>query len=224
MNEKKNIAHSAKWKSWKSSAEKHGLNIRSAHCLNWIEKSNSEDFLFGFFQLDAISTEGTPFPPNLLIRGDAVVVLPVIKDTSEGTLYTVLVSQLRSATGGTMLELPAGMLDSPFNDPKAKAYSELIEETEMDFFKPSDLQAFPIPPVYTSPGLLDEKIYYYYAEASCPIESLTAWQNRSTGCHDENEHIRVHILPFTEAISKSLSIPALFGLYWYQTHRMNQFI
>ena len=70
----------------------------------------------------------------------------------------LLVEQFRHAVETSLLELPAGMLEKS-EDPLKAALRELEEETGYQAGKIGYLQEF-----YTSPGLVNEKIYIYLAE------------------------------------------------------------
>jgi len=67
----------------------------------------------------------------------------------------LLVRQYRYATGGWLLEVPAGKLDVG-EEPETCAARELEEEVGM---KPADL--VPLGWIWTTPGFTDEKIWLY---------------------------------------------------------------
>ena len=84
----------------------------------------------------------------------AVCVLPI---TDEGE--AVCVRQYRYPLGRTVLEIPAGKLDSKDEDPLEAAKRELREETGAVSKKMTYLGKF-----YSSPAILDECIYMYLVE------------------------------------------------------------
>ncbi|MDO4879081.1 MAG: NUDIX hydrolase [Neisseria sp.] len=69
----------------------------------------------------------------------------------------VFVRQWRYATGGPLLELPAGKLDEG-EDPAACALRELAEETPYSAERVELAATF-----YTAPGFCNEKMYLYFA-------------------------------------------------------------
>ena len=91
-------------------------------------------------------------------HGGAVCVVPL---TDEGEV--VCVRQYRYAVGKVVLEIPAGKLDSPDEDPLEAAVRELREETGY-----RDATVTSIGNLYTSPALLSEVIYMYLAENMTP--------------------------------------------------------
>lgn len=84
----------------------------------------------------------------------AVCVIPI---TSEGEV--ICVRQYRYAIGKSILEIPAGKLDSVDENPDDAVRRELREETGAISGKLTYLGLY-----YGSPALLSEKIYMYLAE------------------------------------------------------------
>lgn len=81
-----------------------------------------------------------------------VGILPLHED---GTV--TLIRQLRPATGGFTLEIPAGRL-CPGEEPVVCGHRELLEETGLTA---ADLQ--PLGFIHSSPGFLDEVIHLFLA-------------------------------------------------------------
>lgn len=82
----------------------------------------------------------------------AAAVLPL-----DSTGHVTLVRQYRHATGGWLLEVPAGKLDDG-EAPEACAHRELEEETGL---KAGSLR--PLGWIWTTPGFCDERIWLYLA-------------------------------------------------------------
>jgi ADP-ribose pyrophosphatase len=99
-----------------------------------------------------------------------------------------MIEQFRLATGGIMLELPAGTLEHG-ESPRAAAEREIEEEVGMKAGTLEELGAF-----FVSPGWCTETITVYLAT------KLTA----STQNLDEDEVVAVVELPFEEALSRAL--------------------
>ena len=91
---------------------------------------------------------------EIIRHNGAVCVIPL---TDKGEV--VCVRQYRYALARTMLEIPAGKLDSKDEIPEEAARRELREETG---FSCSSLT--PLGKMYGSPAILDEVIYMYLAE------------------------------------------------------------
>lgn len=96
----------------------------------------------------------------------------------------ILVRQHRVAVGRLTLEIPAGKLDAPGEDPLVCAKRELSEETGMTARHWQKLTV-----LETTPGFCDERIHLYLA---------TGLEN-GTSHPDEDEFVAVERLPITQA-------------------------
>ena len=112
-------------------------------------------------------------------RGAAAAV-PV---DSEGNV--LLVRQYRHATGGWLLEVPAGKIDGG-EPPETCALREVEEETG---FKPGRL--VPLGWIWTTPGFTDERIWLFLA--------LDLASGRQT--LEEDEALTVLRIPLEEAVA-----------------------
>jgi ADP-ribose pyrophosphatase len=98
----------------------------------------------------------------------------------------VLIRQYRKATEEVMWEIPAGKIESN-EEPLDCAMRELQEETGFRAKNWKKLLSF-----YTSPGFSDEILHLYSAERL----------QRGEQCLEEDEEIRISILPLGEAVKK----------------------
>ncbi|HUF54586.1 MAG TPA: NUDIX hydrolase [Dehalococcoidia bacterium] len=111
-----------------------------------------------------------------------VVIVPI---TGDGDL--IMVRQFRLATGKTLLELPAGIIDeSDEKDIEAAAQRELQEEIGM-----RARELTPIGEFYASPGFLTEYMHIFLARG---LED-------SALDPDEDEDIIVERMPFAKAVT-----------------------
>ena len=116
-------------------------------------------------------------------RGAAAVV-PVLDD---GTV--LLVRQYRYATGGWLLEIPAGKLDNG-ESPETCAGREAEEEVG---YRPSRLE--PLGWIWSTPGFADEKIWLFLA---------TGLELTQQGL-EEDEVLQIERMPFQQAVEKAAS-------------------
>jgi len=116
-------------------------------------------------------------------RGAAAVV-PVLDD---GTV--LLVRQYRYATGGWLLEIPAGKLVGG-ESPETCAGREAEEEVG---YRPSKLE--PLGWIWSTPGFADEKIWLFLA---------TGLESTKQGL-EEDEVLQIERMPLQEAIDKAAS-------------------
>jgi ADP-ribose pyrophosphatase len=116
---------------------------------------------------------------DIIEHGGSVVVIPV---DEHGNI--LLVRQYRHATGGDLLELPAGTLDED-EDPDVCAAREIREETGMAAGSLKKLGEF-----YLAPGYSDEFMIVYLATelSDSPLDA------------DDDEFLSLEAVPIAEAI------------------------
>lgn len=112
----------------------------------------------------------------------ATAVVPLLADGS-----VAMVRQFRHATGGWLLEVPAGKL-APGEEPAAGARRELAEETGLSG---GDLQ--PLGWVWMTPGFCDERIWLFLATGLAQGEQRL----------EADESLELVRLPFREAVRRA---------------------
>lgn len=118
----------------------------------------------------------------------AAAIVPVLPGPPGDTGPDVLlIRQYRYATGGWLLEAPAGKLD-PGEPPDHCAIRETEEEVG---YRPGRL--IPLGWIWSSPGFLDEKIWLYLA---------TDLQETKQAM-DHDEVLEIERMPLREAIDKA---------------------
>lgn len=115
----------------------------------------------------------------------AVCVVPV---TDDGKI--ILERQYRYAVGQTMIEIPAGKLDSADEDPLEAATRELREETGAVARRMEYLGEY-----YGSPAILSERIHMF----------LAVGLEFGEQDFDEDELLEVFSMPITDAVSEVLA-------------------
>ena len=132
-----------------------------------------------------VSTEHVRLPSGREVVLDTVqhpgaaAIVPFVSDTE-----VILIRQYRHATGGVILEVPAGKID-PGESPAETAARELEEEVGQRAGRLEELGW-----VWTTPGFTNEKIYLYAAF------DLTAVDSRP----EDDEVIEVVPTPLDEAL------------------------
>jgi 8-oxo-dGDP phosphatase len=118
----------------------------------------------------------------------AVAILPLHDDAS-----VVMIDQYRHAVGRRMRELPAGLLDTPGEDPVTTARRELSEEvgyTARDWSVLID--------VVSSPGFSDEAVRVFLARGLVEV-------GRPADADDEEADLSVVRLPLADAVCQVLA-------------------
>jgi 8-oxo-dGTP pyrophosphatase MutT (NUDIX family) len=144
-------------------------------------------------------TDGAVVARDTVWHPGAVGVLPVDDE------HVWLTRQPREVAGLTAsLEIPAGKLDVPGEEPLAAAERELAEEIGKQAARWEPLHAF-----YTSPGFTDERIWCFLATDLSDIDAVA---------HDEEDE-RIEIVPWPldrldDAIAESEDSKTLIALRW----------
>jgi ADP-ribose pyrophosphatase len=113
----------------------------------------------------------------------AVVIVPMVEEDR-----VCLIRNRRMHLGRTLIELPAGTRD-PGESPEATAQRELAEETGFRAASLEKLHEF-----FTSPGILDERMFLYLATGLVPGDSA----------REPGEEIENLIVSWDEAVSMAL--------------------
>jgi 8-oxo-dGDP phosphatase len=110
--------------------------------------------------------DGQDVERELVSQFDAVAVVPI---TVRGDV--LLLRQYRHVVGGYLLELPAGVLDVPDEDPEAAARRELAEEVQHDAGVLEHLLTF-----HNSAGWSDERTHLYLARDVVPGQAPSGFE------------------------------------------------
>jgi len=119
-----------------------------------------------------------------------------------------LTRQPREAIGApASLEIPAGKLDVPGEQPLATAQRELAEEIGKSAASWKEIKVF-----FTSPGFSDERVWLYLAS-----------DLRDAGDAEADEHERIEIVPWPlpeleSAIAECEDSKSLIALLWLAAH------
>lgn len=208
-----------KVQAWKNNIIKHGCKINSIKPLELIYKRNDE-LLFALCETDIDTPSGEKLPSIIMIRGDAVIVVPLMKNRDTGEERYLLVKQYRIGTGDFELEFPAGMLDRNIHDPLGVAVNELREETGLSITK-DDLFYLCPKPLYTSPGLNDERAIYFGCIIDCSNEFYYSFEGKIAGAIDENEKTITTLKTKEEIFSETNGAPVFLAIYLFESYQKN---
>ncbi|HEX6201866.1 MAG TPA: NUDIX hydrolase [Thermoanaerobaculia bacterium] len=132
--------------------------------------------------------DGREVEMELVRHPGSAAVLP-IAETADGGEEVLLLRQYRYATGGWLLEIPAGKLD-PGESAADCARRELAEETG---WAAGEIE--PLGEVWPSPGVLAERIALFVACGLTPAEQSL----------EDDELLTVERLPLAEAVARAAS-------------------
>jgi ADP-ribose pyrophosphatase len=122
---------------------------------------------------------------EMIRHSGAAAVLPVLSDPEGPDPQVVLIRQYRYASGGWLVEVPAGRPDREGEPWEEVARRELREETGLTAGELRYLTE-----IWTTPGFTDEKIRLYLAT------NLSAGETS----YDEDEFVELLRVPFSEAL------------------------
>ena len=201
-------------KVWRESLEANGCALESLQALNILRKRDGEP-LFILAEARGKDPAGNPLMPYALLRGPACVVVPVCRNRTSGEKRFLMILQRRIGHGGLSLEFPAGMVDDDLSNPAGVAVRELEEETGLRV-DVSRLETLWKGPLFSSPGLSDESIYFYTVEIDLDETEWKALEGAATGHAHEGEYITTTLKTFDEAMAGLNSIQPLTGLQLYR--------
>jgi len=157
-----------------------------------------------------------PITREVLERGHAAAVLPYDPVTDR----VLLIEQFRAgayAHGADpwQIEIVAGIIDAGETGPEV-ARREALEEAGCELGDP----LLPVMNYYMSPGAVSEFMEVYCA----PFDSKGLGDGDTFGLDDEDEDIRVLLLPLQQAVmlmgsGQIRNSPAIIALQWLQLHR-----
>ena len=158
-----------------------GRERKQGECLGSREVYNGRSFRL---DVDRVRLpNGVEMDFEMIHHPGAAAIVPVLPDRT-----VLMIRQYRYATGGWLLEIPAGKLD-PGEAPEHCAIRETEEEVG---YRPGRL--IPLGWIWSSPGFLDEKIWLYLATGLRETQQAT----------DHDEVLEIERMPLQEAIDKAV--------------------
>ena len=131
--------------------------------------------------------DGSTGELEMIRHSGASAVLPLAGRRSDPDPEILLIRQYRYASGGYMLEVPAGRPDAPGEDWEVCARRELEEETGMTAGRMLRMTG-----IHTTPGFTDEFIHLYLAEEL----------REGSTSYDHDEFIELVRMPISEALAR----------------------
>jgi ADP-ribose pyrophosphatase len=114
----------------------------------------------------------------------AAAIVPLLSDPAADDPHVLLLRQYRYAAGGTIWEIPAGVLE-PGEAPETCARRELKEETGAEAVHMEHLTT-----VFTTPGFTDERIHLF----------LATGVSAGTAAPQSDEFLSVESVPISRAL------------------------
>jgi len=154
----------------------------------------------------------TPLPGICFLRGNAVSIFVALFCEDDGKVYSLLTDQPRVPLGmASVLELPAGMLDSDAHSVSGIAVQEMEEECgitvrDTDFVDLTELACqeavalgnLPMAALSPSGGACDEMLRYLYLEKKVTTAELEEMRGRLHGLREHGEYITLEVVPMED--------------------------
>jgi len=128
--------------------------------------------------------DGSEMRLEMVRHRGAAAIVPLLSDPDAEDPSVLLIRQYRYATGGTIWEIPAGVLE-PGEEPIVCARRELREEVGAEAAELEHLTT-----IYTTPGFTDERIHIFLAKG------LTIGETQ----HESDEFIEVEARPISRIL------------------------
>jgi 8-oxo-dGTP pyrophosphatase MutT (NUDIX family) len=205
-----------KVKQWEKTVRGNGCSLNKLTPLSLLHKKNGE-LLFALCEADVTDPQHHKLPGYIFLRGHAVIVVPLLRNKTTGEERFLMIRQRRIGNGLLNLEFPAGMLDRDIDKVEGVAVKELLEETGLSIAA-SDLRPLHQGPLYSSPGAVDEGIYYFGCIVSLSDREFKAFEGRSAGNADDGESIKVTLCTKAMAENETTSLQVRLGLFLFEEY------
>lgn len=211
-----NLENEPKIIAWKKAVTGAGCIISKIQPMNIMRRKNGE-LLFALLDTGINSPEGHTLPNIIFVRGDACLVVTLVRNRATKEELFLMVRQRRTGNGSLSLEFPAGMLDTEVTNPIGVAARELHEETGIEV---SETDLFPLcdKKLFSSAGASDEAIFYYGCIKEYDDPSFRALSGRLRDNPDENEHISVVLRSRAEAEKEATSLQVMLGFFLFERY------
>lgn len=201
------VLESRKYQNWRKRVESYGNRILQLDVLSVVSRSPGTWYV-AFLDCILLTPEGKRISRCLTLRGESVVVIPLLQCLDDNHFYTVMVEQRCICDGDLHTGFPAGNLEEG-ECLKEMACQELIEETGLEI-SPEELVKLSDGIILNS-SLSDDLIYFYGFRKDVTIEWLNSIDNSTRGIHEEGEYIQVKVVSLVDCYKMSTT-STLIGL------------
>lgn len=193
------VLESAKYRRWRQRVESYGNQILQLDVLSVVSRRPGTWYV-AFLDCLLLTPEGNRITRCLTLRGESVVVVPVLRCIDDGQFYTVMAEQRCISDGGLHVGFPAGNVDDgeSFRD---MACQELMEEIGLEI-SPDELVELS-DGITLNSSLSDDLIYFYGFRRDVTRVWLDSVDNRSSGLRVEGEYIRVRVFSLADCFKMS---------------------
>lgn len=193
------VLGSNKYRRWRKRVESHGNQIMQLDVLSVVSRSPNTWYV-ALIDCLLLTPEGNRITRCITIRGESVVVIPLLRCIDDDELYTVMVEQRCICDGAMHIGFPAGNSNDG-EDFRIMACQELMEETGIEV-SPNDLVEL-ANGISLNSSLSDDFIHFYGFRKDVTRAFLDHVDNRAGGLHLEGEYIRVRVFSLADCFKMS---------------------
>lgn len=198
----------SRYKAWLERIKESGTTVRSVQLLATVQRG-AKTFA-GLVDTELVTEGGQLLHRCMMIRGDSVIVVPVIYPDDGSPPYTLMVEQHRPVDGCDTLEFVGGMLESG-KSAETCAVLEVKEELGLTI-EPSKLHLLHREPIRVCTAMLDERAYVFMFTLEVTGNFRQEIEGASTGDHSDGEWIRIRAMDFL-AVGEQPVFSAQVGLH-----------
>jgi len=211
------VLESDKCRRWRERVEANGNRILQLDVLSVVSRKPGTWYV-AFLDCLLLTPEGNRITRCFTLRGESVVIVPLLSCVDDGRIYTVMAEQRCISDGGLHAGFPAGNVVEGENL-KVMACQELLEETGLDV-SPDDMVELSSEGIILNSSLSDDIVYFFGFRKEVTRAWLDAIDNRSGGIHGDGEYIRVRVysleecfrMPATSTLIGSILVKKAFGI------------
>lgn len=182
-----------RYKAWLERIKKSGTTVRSVQLLATVQRGSNT--FAGLIDTELVTESGQQLHRCMMIRGDSVIIVPVIRPSDGSQPYTLMVEQHRPVDGCHTLEFVGGMLASG-ESAETCAVKEIKEELGLTI-DPSQLHLLHPEPIRVCTGMLDERVYMFMFSLEVTGNFRGEIEGVSTRDHSDGEWIRIRAMDFS---------------------------
>ena len=190
------VLASGKYQRWRNLVESQGNKILQHDILSVISRTPGTWYV-ALIDCLLLTPEENIIKRCVTLRGESVVIVPILQCIDDNQLYTIMVEQRCICDGALHIGFPAGSTDEMDNF-RIMASQELREETGLEIL-PEELIELS-EGISLNSSLSDDFIYFYAFRKDVTRAWLDSVDNSSRGIHGEGEYIRVRVFTLDDSL------------------------
>lgn len=184
-----------RFRDWSARLEASGTQIVSVNDFLVVRRGGRT--FASFVDTVLRTSQGEILPRCMLLRGDSVVVVPVLDCEGIAHPLTLMVEQFRPVDGGSTLEFVGGMIDDG-DEPATCAVKEVREEIGLEV-EAGQLVPLTLEPIRVCTAMMDERVHFFAFRMALTRAQAGALDGKALGDVAAGESIVVRLVDFAVA-------------------------